>query len=343
MTRVAVNGYGRIGQNVVRIWADRPASGVDIVNINGMPSAEAAYAKMCFDSIYGRFKGEASVEGDHLVINGKKILVTNHRDPDLLPWKELDVDIVIESTGRYRTRELAQKHLSAGAKKIIITAPAKEEDITIVVGVNEDKYDDSRHHIISNASCTTNCLAPFAKVLDEKFGIVNGLMSTVHAYTNGQSLTDGKANDPRRARAAALNVIPTSTGAAQAVARVLPQLKGKFKGVGIRVPVPTVSMVDLVATMKNTVTAEEVNRVLKEASNQELKGIMDYNDLPLVSSDYIGDSHSCIIDGLSTMVLGDHMVKIFAWYDNEYGYSCRVMDLTEYVADHSSFSKAQAV
>ncbi|KAF5072663.1 type I glyceraldehyde-3-phosphate dehydrogenase [Proteiniclasticum sp. QWL-01] len=331
MIRVAVNGYGRIGQNVVRILADRPNNNVELVSINGMPSAELALAKLRFDSIYGRFQGEASVDGEYLVINGQKVLITNYREANELPWKEQNIDIVIESTGKYRTRELAQAHLDAGAKKVIITAPAKDEDITIVMGVNEENYDDSLHHIISNASCTTNCLAPFAKILDRHFGIEHGMMSTVHAYTNGQSLTDHKAKDPRRARAAGLNMIPTTTGAAQAVAKVLPQLRGKFRGVGIRVPIPTVSLVDLVVTTREPVTAEEVNRVLREAAETELKGIMDYNELPLVSSDYVADPHSSIIDGLSTLALEDHMLKVFAWYDNEYGYSCRVVDLVEYV------------
>lgn len=335
MIKVAVNGYGRIGQNVVRIWANRPDANFEIVSINGMPSAELALAKLRYDSIYGRFDGESDVDGEYLLINGKRVLVTNFREPHELPWRELGVDVVIESTGKYRTRDLAQHHIDAGAKKVIITAPAKEEDITIVMGVNEKDYDDASHHIISNASCTTNCLAPFAKVIDEHFGIEVGMMSTVHAYTNGQSLTDHKAKDPRRARAAGLNVIPTSTGAAQAVAKVLPQLRGKFRGVGIRVPIPTVSMVDLVVTTREAVTAESVNAVLKAAAENELKGILDYNEMPLVSSDYIRDSHSSIIDGLSTMTANDHMVKIFAWYDNEYGYSCRVVDLTEHVIRNS--------
>ncbi len=335
MIRIALNGYGRIGQNVVRVLADRPDNNLELVCINGMASAELALHKLRYDSIYGRFNGESDVDGEYLVINGTKVLVTDFRDPKDLPWKNLDVDIVIEATGKYRTRDLAQMHLDAGAKKVIITAPARDEDITIVMGVNEKEYDGELHHIISNASCTTNCLAPFAKVLDEHFGIVHGMMSTVHAYTNGQSLTDHKSKDPRRARAAALNMIPTSTGAAQAVAKVLPQLKGKFRGVGIRVPIPTVSMVDLVATTRKPLTVEAVNQAFKDAAENELKGIMDYNELPLVSSDYVGDPHSSIVDGLSTLTLDEHMVKIFAWYDNEYGYSCRVVDLVEYVVAHS--------
>ena len=339
MIRVAVNGYGRIGQNVVRIMMERADSNFELVGINGMASAELALAKLKYDSIYGRFPGEAYVDGEYLVINGKKVLITNAREPEDLPWKKLEADIVIEGTGKYRTRERAQIHLDAGAKKVIITAPATDEDITIVMGVNEKDYDDSKHNIISNASCTTNCLAPFAKVLDEKFGIEAGMMSTVHAYTNGQSLTDRTSDgkNPRRARAAALNMIPTSTGAAQAVAKVLPQLEGKFRGVGIRVPTPTVSMVDLVATTREPITVESVNKALKEASENELKGILDYNELPLVSTDYVGDSHSSIIDGLSTITLGDNMVKIFAWYDNEYGYSYRIVDLIEFIINQSDF------
>ncbi|MFZ2256966.1 MAG: type I glyceraldehyde-3-phosphate dehydrogenase [Clostridiaceae bacterium] len=333
MVKVAVNGYGRIGQNVVRILVSRPNDEIELVSINGMANADAAYAKLNFDSVYGRFEGESSVDGEYLVINGKKILITNERDATKLPWKKLGVEIVIDSTGKYVTRDMAQQHIEAGAKKVIITAPGTNEDITIVLGVNDDKYDPAKHHIISNASCTTNCLAPVAKVLDDSFGIESGMMTTIHAYTNGQNITDGKGPDPRRARAAAINLIPTSTGAAKAVALVLPQLAGRFTGTSVRVPTPTVSLVDLVATTKEKVTVEKVNAALKAASDGPMKGILGYNDLPLVSSDYIKDEHSSIVDGLSTLVLGDNMVKIFSWYDNEYGYSSRVVDLAEFLAN----------
>lgn len=332
MVKVAVNGYGRIGQNIVRILASRPDNGIELVNINGMANANEAYARLNFDSIYGRFKGESSVDGDYLVINGKKILISNERDADKLPWGKLGVDIVIDSTGKYVAREMAQQHLDAGAKKVIITAPANNEDITIVLGVNDEKYDPAVHNIISNASCTTNCLAPVAKVLDDVFGIESGMMTTIHAYTHGQNITDGKGKDPRRARAAAINMIPTSTGAAKAVALVLPQLKGKFTGTSVRVPTPTVSLVDLVATTREKLTTESVNAALKAAAEGPMKGILGYNDLPLVSTDYIEDEHSSIVDGLSTLTLNDNMVKIFAWYDNEYGYSSRVVDLAEFIA-----------
>lgn len=333
MVKIAVNGYGRIGQNVVRILFEQKNPNLELVCINGVADMDTAYRKLNFDSIYGRFPGTSEIDGDHLIIDGQKVLITNERDPKKLPWKDLGVDIVIESTGKFRTKAEATQHLEAGAKKVIITAPAKEEDITIVMGVNHKDYDSDKHHIISNASCTTNCLAPFAMILDREFGIEAGMMTTIHAYTNGQSLTDGKSKDPRRARAAALNIIPTTTGAAQAVAKVLPQLEGKFQGVGCRVPVPTGSMVDLVATTTKPVNVDTLNQAFKKAAEGELKGVLGYTDLPLVSQDFVKDSNSSIVDGMSTLSLGDHMVKIFAWYDNEYGYSCRVVDLAAYIGE----------
>lgn len=333
MVKVALNGYGRIGQSVFRIWAGQEDKKFDIVMINGMASAEDTLAKLKYDSVYGRFDGEAEVQDDYLIVNGKKVLITNERDTDKLPWKLYGVDIVIDCTGKFRTRETAQHHIDKGAKKVIITAPTKHEDITIVMGVNEEKYEPENHHIISNASCTTNCLAPFAKVIDEEFGIEYGMMNTVHAYTNGQNITDGKNKDPRRARAAAINIIPTTTGAAQAVSLVLPQLKGRFTGIGIRVPVPTVSLVDMVVTTKKPVTVEKLNTAFKDAANGKLKGILGYSEEPLVSSDYIKDSRSSIVDGLCTETNGDNMCKILAWYDNEYGYSTRVVDLTNYIIE----------
>lgn len=331
MVRVAINGFGRIGQDVVRIWAGREDANFDIVVINGLDSVQTAYMDMKYDSVYGRYAGEVLVEDDKVVIKGKPIAITNERDPENLPWKQYDVDLVIDSTGFYRTRELVQKHLDAGAKRVLITAPAKGDDITIVMGVNEDKYDPEKHFMVSNASCTTNCLAPLAKVLDEQFGIVSGMMTTIHAYTNDQVLVDARHKDPRRARAAATNIIPTTTGAAQAVAMVLPQLEGKFTGVSMRVPVPTVSLVDLVAVTEKPVTIESVNQALKNAAENELKGIMGYSEEPLVSSDYIADERSSIIDSLSTDVVGENMVKVVSWYDNEWGYSTRVVDLAEFM------------
>ena len=334
MIKVAVNGYGRIGQNVVRILMDRPDNGLELVCINGMADMDATWRKLMFDSVYGRFNGTAEIDGNYLVINGKKVLITNERDTDKLPWKDLDVDILIDSTGKYLTADLAKEHLEAGAKKVILTAPGKGgEDVTVVMGVNEGDYDPAKHNIVSNASCTTNCLAPLSKVLDAEFGIEHGMMTTIHAYTNGQNITDGKNKDPRRARAGAINMIPTTTGAAKAVGLVLPQLQGKMTGHAIRVPVPTVSLVDLVATTREKVTAEAVNAAFKKAAEGDMKGILGYNELPLVSTDYIAETNSSVIDGLSTLVLGDNLVKIYSWYDNEYGYSLRVVDLAEYMVE----------
>lgn len=329
MVRVAINGFGRIGQDVIRIWAARENPNFEIVLINGSDSLEIAYRAMAYDSVYGRFNGEVKVENDRLVINGHPVIVMNERDPDKLPWEEHKIDLVIDSTGAFRTRELLQKQLDRGAKRILITAPVKGDDLTVVMGLNHEDYDPEKHFMVSNASCTTNCLAPIAGVLDEKFGIKNGIMTTIHAYTNDQKLVDAKHKDPRRARAAAINMIPTTTGAAQAVAKVLPQLEGKFTGISIRVPIPTVSIVDLVANLNRDVTVEEVNSALKEASEGKLKGILAYSDEPLVSSDYIGDKHSGTVDALSTDVIDGNMVKVIAWYDNEWGYSERVVDLAE--------------
>jgi glyceraldehyde 3-phosphate dehydrogenase len=334
MVKVAVNGFGRIGQSVIRYWAYQKDKKFDVVMINGVASAEEARDRLKYDTVYGRFEGEVVAEGEHLVIDGKKIKIANIREPKELPWKDLGVEIIIDSTGHYKEREKAQLHLDAGAKKVVITSPGKDEDITIVLGVNEKDYDPKTDHIISNASCTTNCLAPVAKVLDENFGIENGMMTTIHAYTNDQNLVDYKHKDPRRARAAALNMIPTTTGAAKAVALVLPQLKGKFNGISIRVPVPTVSLVDLVVTTKKPVTVEEVNAAFKAVSEKEdMKMYLGYSEEPLVSSDYRADERSSIVDALSTDVIGENMLKVMAWYDNEWGYSARVVDLTDYIID----------
>ncbi len=332
MKRVAINGFGRIGQAVVRIWAQQENKKFELALING-GDVNRIYSSLKYDSVYGRFPGTIEKGQDCVYVNGEKIEVRNQRDEDNLPWKEHGIDILVDSTGRYRTRESAQIHLDQGAKKILITAPAKGDDITIVMGVNEKDYDPASHNIISNASCTTNCLAPVAKVIDEEFGIEFGMMTTIHAYTNDQVLVDSKHSDPRRARAAALNMIPTTTGAAQAVALVLPQLEGKFSGMSIRVPTPTVSAVDLVVTTKNPVSIEAVNQALKAASEGEMEGILGYSEEPLVSTDYTADERSSIVDALSTDVLGDRMIKIIAWYDNEWGYARRVVDLCEYMIE----------
>lgn len=330
--KVAINGFGRIGRNAFKVAMDKYADSMDIVAINDLTDPATLAHLLEFDSCFGRFNGTVEAKEDALVVNGKEIKVLAERDPANLPWKEMGVDIVIESTGIFRSKEAAMKHIEAGAKKVIISAPAKNEDITIVMGVNEDKYDPANHHVISNASCTTNCLAPFAKVVHEKFGIRRGLMTTVHSYTNDQRILDLPHKDLRRARAAALSIIPTTTGAAKAVALVLPELKGKLNGFAMRVPTPTVSVVDLVAELDKSVTAEEVNAALKEAAEGPMKGILGYEDRPLVSIDFKGDPRSSIVDGLSTMVMEGNMVKIVSWYDNEWGYSNRIADLVNYIA-----------
>ncbi len=334
MIKVGINGFGRIGRNVLRIAQERLGNDIQIVAINARADANTLAHLFKYDSCYGIFKGDVEVkDNETLLINSNEVKILRNSDPADIPWGELGVDIVVESTGKFRDRESASKHLAAGAKKVIITAPAKGEDVTVVLGVNEKDYDNEKHNIISNASCTTNCLAPFAKVLDEKFGIEEGLMTTIHAYTNDQQLLDKNHKDLRRARAAAESMIPTTTGAAKAVAKVLPQLEGKLNGFSVRVPTPTVSLVDLVCTLKKGATIEEVNAALKEASEGELKGILGYCDLPLVSIDFRGDSRSSIIDALSTMAIGDKMFKVVSWYDNEWGYSTRTVDLVKYVAE----------
>ena len=334
MIKVGINGFGRIGRNVLRIAQERLGSDIQIVAINARADANTLAHLFKYDSCYGIFNGDVEVkDNETILINSNEVKILRNSDPADIPWGELGVDIVVESTGKFRDRESASKHLVAGAKKVIITAPAKGEDITVVLGVNEKDYDNEKHNIISNASCTTNCLAPFAKVLDEKFGIEEGLMTTIHAYTNDQQLLDKTHKDLRRARAAAESMIPTTTGAAKAVAKVLPQLEGKLNGFSVRVPTPTVSLVDLVCTLKKGATIEEVNSALKEASEGELKGILGYCDLPLVSIDFRGDSRSSIIDALSTMAIGDKMLKVVSWYDNEWGYSTRTVDLVKYVAE----------
>ncbi|MCM3588626.1 glyceraldehyde-3-phosphate dehydrogenase [Mesobacillus maritimus] len=328
--KVAINGFGRIGRMVFRrAILDH---NLEIVAVNASYPAETLAHLLKYDSNHGKFEADVKAEKDALIVNGKRVQLLNNRNPELLPWKELEIDIVIEATGKFNSRDKASLHLDAGAKKVILTAPGKQEDITIVMGVNEGELNLEKHDVISNASCTTNCLAPVAKVLDEQFGIEYGLMTTVHAYTNDQKNIDNPHKDLRRARSCADSIIPTSTGAAKALALVLPQLKGKLHGMALRVPTPNVSLVDLVVDLKREVTIDEVNEAFVTASRGSLKGILDYTEEPLVSVDFNTNDHSAIIDGLSTMVIGANKVKVLAWYDNEWGYSCRVVDLVNYVA-----------
>ncbi|MCY7782127.1 MULTISPECIES: glyceraldehyde-3-phosphate dehydrogenase [unclassified Bacillus (in: firmicutes)] len=328
--KVAINGFGRIGRMVFRkaMLDDQ----IQLVAINASYSAETLAHLIKYDTIHGRYEKEVVVSEDSLIVNGKKVLLLNSRDPKQLPWGEYDIDIVVEATGKFNSKDKAMGHIEAGAKKVILTAPGKNEDVTIVMGVNEDQFDADRHVIISNASCTTNCLAPVVKVLDEEFGIESGLMTTVHAYTNDQKNIDNPHKDLRRARACGESIIPTTTGAAKALSLVLPHLKGKLHGLALRVPVPNVSLVDLVVDLKTDVTAEEVNEAFKQAAKTSMYGVLDYSDEPLVSTDYNTNPHSAVIDGLTTMVMEDRKVKVLAWYDNEWGYSCRVVDLISHVA-----------
>jgi len=332
MVNVAINGFGRIGRNTLRAAIKEGIyDKVNYVAINdpGLTPANAAHV-FKYDSVMGKFDGTVEVVEDGLVINGKKIKFYAEKDPAQLPWKELNVDVVVESTGFYTDATKAHAHIDAGAKKVIISAPAKNEDKTIVLGVNENEYDSSKHHVISMASCTTNCLAPVAKVLDEKFGIVKGLMTTVHSYTGDQRILDAGHKDPRRARAGALNIVPTTTGAAKAVALVLPQLQGKLNGFAMRVPTPDVSVVDVVVETAKPVTVEAVNAALKEAADNH---VLCYSEEPLVSSDFIGTSQSSTVDAALTMTMGENMVKVVSWYDNEMGYSTRLAETTLLVAN----------
>ncbi|MEW5320926.1 glyceraldehyde-3-phosphate dehydrogenase [Geobacillus thermoleovorans] len=328
--KVAINGFGRIGRMVFRRAINSPD--LDIVAVNASYPPETLAHLVKYDSNHGKFDGEVIALENGLLVNGKTVRLLNSRDPKQLPWKELDIDIVIEATGKFNDREKASLHLEAGAKRVILTAPGKNEDVTIVVGVNEHMLDIDRHFIISNASCTTNCLAPVVKVLDEAFGIENGLMTTVHAYTNDQKNIDNPHKDLRRARSCAQSIIPTTTGAAKALGLVLPHLKGKLHGMALRVPTPNVSLVDLVVDLKRDVTVDEVNEAFIRAANGPLKGILDFTMEPLVSIDFNTNPNSAIIDGLSTMVMEGRKVKVLAWYDNEWGYSCRVVDLAHLVA-----------
>jgi glyceraldehyde 3-phosphate dehydrogenase len=330
MVKVGINGFGRIGRNVFRAALNNPE--VEIVAVNDLTDVKTLAHLLKYDTTHGVLDATVEVGEGSIIVNGRAVKVFAERDPGNLPWSSVGAEIVIESTGIFTSKEKASLHLKGGAKKVIISAPATDEDITIVLGVNEEKYDASKHTIISNASCTTNCLAPFAKVLNDKFGIVKGMMTTIHSYTNDQSVLDVPHKDLRRARAAAENIIPSSTGAAKAVSLVLPELKGLLNGMAMRVPTPNVSVTDLVAELKVNVTVDQVNAAFKEASEGALKGILNYSDEPLVSSDYNGDPASSTIDALSTMVVGDNMVKVISWYDNEWGYSNRVVDLVSYIA-----------
>lgn len=332
--KVGLNGFGRIGRSVLRITEASDNYEYEVVAINARANAETLAHLFEYDSSYGIFDGQVEVKNnDCISVNGRDIVITREAKPSEIPWKDLGVDIVIDNTGKFKNREDAQGHIDAGAKKVVITCPAKNEDITIVLGVNDDKYDNELHNIISNASCTTNCLAPVAKVIDAKFGIENGMMTTVHAYTNDQQVLDKTHKDLRRARACAGSIIPTTTGAAKAVSLVLPELEGKLNGFSLRVPTQTVSVVDLVVNLKkNDVTVEEINAALKEAAENELNGILGYCDKPLVSVDFKGDKRSSIVDALSTMVMSDGLVKVISWYDNEWGYAERTADLVNMIS-----------
>ncbi|MGK7344720.1 MAG: type I glyceraldehyde-3-phosphate dehydrogenase [Candidatus Nitrospinota bacterium M3_3B_026] len=329
--KVGINGFGRIGRNLFR--ACQGSDDIEIVSINDITDAATLAHLLKYDSTFGIFEGEVSAGDGSITVNGRKIGITAERDPEKLPWKDLGVEVVVESTGLFTKREDAEKHLKAGAKKVVISAPAKGEDVTIVLGVNDDKYDPSSHHIISNASCTTNCLAPLAKIVHDSFGIVNGLMTTIHSYTNDQRILDLPHKDLRRARAAALSIIPTTTGAAKAVSLVLPELSGKLDGLAIRVPTPNVSLVDLVCLTEKEATVEQVNAAVKAAADGPMKGIMEYCDEPLVSRDFNGNPASSIFDSLTTKVMEGRTVKVMSWYDNEWGYSCRVRDLVKFMAE----------
>ena len=329
--RVGINGFGRIGRQSLKAILERAPS-VEVVAVNDLVDTSMNALLFKHDSTYGAYPGTVDHTNDALIIDGREIKVLKERDPNALPWGDLGVDIVLESTGLFTEADKARAHLNAGARKVVISAPAKGEDITIVLGVNDDKYDPSNHHIISNASCTTNCLAPAAKVVHDLIGIERGLMNTIHSYTNDQRILDVAHSDPRRARAAGQNIIPTSTGAAKALALVIPDLKGRFDGFSLRVPTPTVSVVDFTATVARDTTVEELNAAFRTAAAGPLKGILGVSDEPLVSSDFRGDSRSSIIDSASTMVLGGNFVKVIAWYDNEWGYSCRCADLIAMIA-----------
>jgi len=332
-TRVGINGFGRIGRQSLKAMLERYPRELEVVALNDLTDTKTNAHLLKYDSTYGRFPGEIETTPDSLIVNGHSIKVLSLRNPGDIPWGDLGVEIVIESVGIFTDAEKAGAHIRGGAKKVIISAPAKGEDLTIVLGVNDNMYDPARHNILSNASCTTNCLAPAAKVINDTFGIEKGLMNTIHSYTNDQRILDQVHSDLRRARSAGVNIIPTTTGAARALALVIPELKGRFDGMSLRVPTVTVSVVDFVADLRRPTTKDEVNDAFKQAAAGSLNGILDYTDEPLVSTDFRGDPHSSIIDGLSTMVVGGNMVKVVAWYDNEWGYSSRIADLTHFIAE----------
>lgn len=328
--KVGINGFGRIGRNVFRVIAER--KGIDVVAVNDLTDARTLSILLKYDSVHGKFKGDIDSKENAIIVKGKKVRLTKEKDPAKLPWKELGVEVVIESTGIFTKKADCEKHLEAGAKKVILSAPAKDQlDATIVMGINENVL-KPEHKIVSNASCTTNCLAPLAKVINDNFGIEKGLMTTIHAYTNDQNVADLMHSDLRRARAAAINIIPTTTGAAKAIGEVIPELKGKLDGMAMRVPVANGSVTDLVALVKKKVSIEKINNAIKAASENELKGILEYCEDPIVSSDIIDNDHSCIFDSLSTYVVGDNLIKVIGWYDNEWGYSNRMVDLIELIA-----------
>jgi glyceraldehyde 3-phosphate dehydrogenase len=329
--RIGINGFGRIGRNIFRAAAGDPA--LEFVAANDITDAKTLAHLLKYDSVLGPFKGDVRAEGENLVVDGKTVKVLAVKDPADLPWKDLGVEIVVESTGKWTKRPDVIKHIEkGGAKKIVVSAPATDPDLTVVIGVNEKAYDPAKHHLLSNASCTTNCLAPVVKILHENFGVEKGFMTTIHAYTNDQKILDQPHKDLRRARAAAVSQIPTTTGAAKAVGLVLPELKGKIDGIAIRVPTPNVSLVDLVALMKKPVAEKDVNAAFQSAAAGPLKGILAYTEEPLVSVDFLSNPHSAIVDGLSTKVLDGNLLKVMAWYDNEWGYSCRCVDLIKYIA-----------
>jgi glyceraldehyde 3-phosphate dehydrogenase len=329
--RVGINGFGRIGRNIFR--AAQRFDDVEVLAVNDITTPETLAHLLKYDSVLGNYQGEVAADGDHLVVDGKRVKVLAQRDPGDLPWKDYGVELVVESTGFFTDATRARVHIDkGGAKKVIISAPAKNEDITIVIGVNEKAYDPAKHNVVSNASCTTNCLAPVAKVLHQSFGIRSALMTTIHSYTNDQKILDAPHEDLRRARAAAVNVIPTSTGAAKAMALVMPELKGRFHGMSLRVPTKDVSLVDLTAVVEKEATPESINAAMKRASEDDLVGILGYTEEELVSTDFEGDSRSSIIDAKSTMVINGNLVKVLSWYDNEWGYSCRVVDLIRYMS-----------
>ncbi|MEM3640865.1 MAG: type I glyceraldehyde-3-phosphate dehydrogenase [Candidatus Bathyarchaeia archaeon] len=334
--KVGINGFGRIGRLLFRAAIERHAN-IDFVAINDITDAKTLAHLLKYDSVHGRFDADIQTKDNSIIVNGNELKVLSQKDPAMLPWKDLDVYLAVESTGLFTDRENASKHLQAGAKKVLISAPATNPDITIVLGVNEDKYDHSNHNILSNASCTTNCVVPVVKVLHENFVVKSGLMTTAHAYTNDQRIQDLVHRDLRRARAGAINIIPTTTGAARASALVFPELKGRIDGIALRVPVPNVSIVDLTAVLEKNVTKEEVNEAFKKAAEGPLKGILAYTEDPIVSTDVNHTTYSAIVDGLSTMVVAGNLVKVLAWYDNEWGFSCRMVELIELIGKKAGF------